>query len=59
VYDCGPFVATALLNANPKMSSRDTVALLKENGIKRSKDWVNKRRFEALQANGGNPDFKS
>jgi hypothetical protein len=28
-------------------------ALLKENGIKRSKDWVQTKRFELSQENGG------
>jgi Bifunctional DNA primase/polymerase, N-terminal/AAA domain/Primase C terminal 1 (PriCT-1) len=46
--------AAALLRAHPKMSSRESAALLSENGIKRSKDWVQRRRAELLQENGGN-----
>lgn len=45
--------AIALLKANPKLSSRPMSALLKENGIKRSKDWVQTKRHELSQENGG------
>jgi hypothetical protein len=51
--------ALALVDAHPELSGPKMAALLAQHGIKRSKDWVNKRRFDALQANGGNPDFKS
>jgi hypothetical protein len=45
--------AIELLKANPKLSCRLMSALLKENGIKRSKDWVQTKRFELSQENGG------
>ena len=46
-------VAIALIKANPKLSVRKTVELLKENGIKRGKDWVQTKRYELVQKNGG------
>jgi len=45
-------VAIALIKANPKLSVRKTVEL-KENGIKRGKDWVQTKRYELVQKNGG------
>jgi hypothetical protein len=45
--------AIAILKAHPKLSSRESVTLLAENGIKRSRDWVQTRRSELLQENGG------
>lgn len=46
-------VAIALIKANPQLSVRKTVELLKENGIKRGKDWVQSKRYEWAQKNGG------
>ena len=46
-------LAIALIKANPKLSIRKTVDLLKENGIKRGKDWVQAKRYELVQKNGG------
>jgi hypothetical protein len=46
-------VAIALIRANPKLSVRKTVELLKENGIKRGKDWIQTKRYELVQKNGG------
>lgn len=46
-------VAIELLKANPKLSLRLVSALLKENGIKRSKNWVHTKRHELSQENGG------
>jgi hypothetical protein len=46
-------VAIALIKANPKLSVRKAVELLKENGIKRGKDWVQTKRYELVQKNGG------
>jgi len=46
-------VAVALIKANPKLSIRKMVELLKENGIKRGKDWVQTKRYELVQKNGG------
>jgi hypothetical protein len=43
----------AIIEANPKLSVRKTVELLKENGIKRGKDWVQTKRYELAQKNGG------
>ncbi len=45
--------AIALIQANPKLSVRKAVELLKENGIKRGKDWVQTKRYELVQKNGG------
>jgi len=36
-----------------KLSVRKMVELLKENGIKRGKDWVQTKRYELVQKNGG------
>ena len=36
--------ATAMLKAHPKMSLRELVELLEGHGIKRGKDWIQKRR---------------
>jgi hypothetical protein len=47
--------AIAVVKKHPEMSGPKVSAMLAEHGIKRSKDWVNKRRFDMLQANGGNP----
>lgn len=46
-------VAITVIKANPKMSVRKTVELLKESGIKRGKDWVQTKRYELMQKNGG------
>jgi hypothetical protein len=46
-------VAIALIKANPKLSVRKAVELLKENGIKRGKDWVQGKRYELIQKDGG------
>jgi len=46
-------VAIALIKANPKLSVRKMVELLKERGIKRGKDWIQGRRFDLLQKSGG------
>ncbi len=48
--------AWAMTKSHPELSGPKMSALLLQHGIKRSKDWVNKRRYEDLQANGGNPD---
>jgi hypothetical protein len=45
--------AMEFLRANPKMSSRDAARALKEAGIKRSKDWVQAKRYEMMQDGGG------
>jgi hypothetical protein len=45
--------AVALIKANPKLSVRKTVELLKASGIKRGKDWVQTKRYELVQKNGG------
>jgi hypothetical protein len=42
----GDVAATAMLKAHSKLSCRELSALLKEHGIKRSKDWVAARRRE-------------
>jgi hypothetical protein len=46
-------VAIALIKANPKLSVRKAVELLKDSGIKRGKDWVQTKRYELMQKNGG------
>jgi hypothetical protein len=46
-------VAIALIKANPKLSVRKSVELLKESGIKRGKDWIQTKRYELAQKNGG------
>jgi hypothetical protein len=46
-------IAIALIKANPKLSVRKTVELLIENDIKRGKDWVQTKRYELVQKNGG------
>jgi hypothetical protein len=45
--------AIALIKANPRLSVRKTVELLKGNGIKRGKDWIQNKRFDLMQKNGG------
>ena len=45
--------ATALIKANPMLSAVKLSQLLREHEIKRSSEWVRKRRFELMQANGG------
>jgi hypothetical protein len=45
--------AIALIKANPKLSVRKTVELLKESGIRRGKDWIQGKRFDLIQKNGG------
>jgi hypothetical protein len=45
--------AVALLKANPELSIRSASAMLKDNGIKRGKDWVQTKRHELSQENGG------
>ena len=46
-------MAIALIKANAKLSVRKTVDLLKANGIKRGKDWVQTKRYELMQEKGG------
>ena len=48
--------ALALLQANPKLSARDSVALLKQHGIKRGKTWVLDRKYEMMQEDDESPD---
>jgi hypothetical protein len=45
--------ALALIKTHPKLSVRKAVDLLKENGIKRGKDWVQTKRYDLVQKNGG------
>jgi hypothetical protein len=45
--------AIPLIKANPELSVRKMVELLKENSIKRGKDWVQGKRYELVQKNGG------
>src|ERR1051326_3812155 len=45
--------AVELLKTNNALSCRDLTALLKANGIKRGKTWINEKRYELLQAAGG------
>jgi len=45
--------ALEFLRVNPKLSVRLTSQALKEAGIRRSKDWVQEKRYELMQANGG------
>ena len=43
----------AIIKANPTLSVRKTVELLKGNGIKRGKDWVQTKRYELQRRDGG------
>lgn len=45
--------AVAIVKANPKLSNQKLSQLLKDSGITRSRDWVRLKRYELLQANGG------
>ncbi|MGH9497792.1 MAG: AAA family ATPase [Terriglobales bacterium] len=45
--------AITFIRTNPKMSMREVSRALKEQGIKRSKDWVHERRYEMMQKDGG------
>ena len=46
--------ATALIKANHLLSAVKLSKLLEEHDIKRSSEWVRRRRFEMEKANGGN-----
>jgi hypothetical protein len=45
--------AIDLLKANPKLSVREMSRVLKDAGIRRGKDWVQEKRYELIQENGG------
>jgi len=45
--------AIELIKANMKLSNAKMAELLKGEGIKRGKDWVRAKRYELIQANGG------
>jgi hypothetical protein len=45
--------ALEFIKANPKLSMREVARALEEAGMKRSKDWVQERRYQLMQENGG------
>lgn len=45
--------ALAVIQAHITTSERDTVALLAGYGIKRSRDWIRKKKFDLMQERGG------
>jgi hypothetical protein len=45
--------AAALIEANRQLPVRALVLKLKDAGIERSKSWVDNKRYEILQRNGG------
>jgi len=45
--------ALQVIRDNPGLSARDIATKLKEMRIKRGKSWVNEKRYEILQQNGG------
>ena len=45
--------AMEFLKAHPKLSSREAAKAMKDAGIPRSKDWVQRKRYELMQEDGG------
>ena len=47
--------AIAIIEANPKLSNLKLSVLLKDNGIKRSQEWVRQHKLDQLQENAVSP----